>query len=709
MPHPDTRDLVLIGGGHSHALLLRSWGMKPLPGARLTLINPGPTAAYSGMLPGHIAGHYPKAALEIDLVRLARFAGARLIIGAAQQIDLARGQIIVPGRPPIGFDVASIDIGITTAMPEIPGFAEHAVPAKPLEDFARAWQAFLHQDGPAEVAMIGGGVAGAELILAMGHALSKAGRPADLHLMERDRVLSALPAGSAARLRRALKTAGVTLHEGAEVREIGPGRILLADQEVAAGFICGAAGARPHSWLAETGLSLRDGFVTVDPRLQTSDPRLFAAGDCADMAFDPRPKAGVYAVRQAPVLAHNLRIALAGTGQMRRYRPQKDYLKLVSIGGKSALGDRLGVKFSGRWVWRWKDRIDRKFMEKLQDLPRMQPPALPSPRAAGAEELGTKVLCGGCGAKLGQGALMTALCEHPGDTALPGDDAASVRVGGGEAILSTDHLRAFVADPVVMTRIAAHHALGDIWAMGARPKAVLASLVLPRMAPALSARTLAEIMATARQVVREAGAEIVGGHSSQGSEMTIGFTVAGECVGVPIGLSGAKPGDALILTKPIGSGVLMAAEMSGDASGGDVAAALDLMVQSQAVASSLLRSAHAMTDVTGFGLLGHLRNICMNSGTGAELDLDRVPLMAGALELSRKGIRSSLYPDNRAPFPDLQETPHHDLLIDPQTSGGLLAAVGGDGSAELAALRKAGYPAACIGRITAETGQIRIA
>ncbi|WP_417210101.1 selenide, water dikinase SelD [Antarctobacter sp.] len=703
-PHPLTRDLVLIGGGHTHALVLRSWGMNPLPGARLTLISPNPTAAYSGMLPGHIAGHYEREALDIDLARLARFAGARLVFGAATGIDLHRREIHVAGRPAIGFDLASIDIGITTAMPELPGFAEHAAPAKPLEGFADAWQIYLAGTGAASVAVIGGGVAGAELILAMGHALSKAGRSARLHLIERDTALAALPSRSARRMRQALTVAGIEVHDAAEVIEVTATGVRLANRWIEADFVCGAAGARPHAWLAETGLAHRDGFVTVDAGLRSSDRHVFAVGDCAHMAFAPRPKAGVYAVRQAPILARNLRAALRETGQTHSYHPQKDYLKLLSLGGKSALGDRFGLTFSGPWVWRWKDRIDRKFMLKFKDLPQMTSAPLPAVRAAGTEALGDKILCGGCGAKLGQDALQQAL----GSGDLPGDDAAVMDIGGVQTVISTDHLREIVPDPAIMTRITAQHALGDIWAMGARPTAVLTNVILPRMSPALAARTLREIMTVAREVMGNAGADIVGGHSSQGSELTIGFTVTGICEHKPIGLGGARAGDTLILTKPLGSGVLMAADMAGKARGEDVRAALDLMVQSQAQAAAILRGAHAMTDVTGFGLLGHLRNICLNSLVGADVTLDAVPLMPGALDLSASGIRSSLYPDNRAPFPDLADTPRHDLLIDPQTSGGLLAAVPGDAGQLVTALRAAGYDACAIGQITSETGQIRI-
>ncbi|MBY6004904.1 selenide, water dikinase SelD [Salipiger bermudensis] len=713
---PLTRDLVLIGGGHSHALVLRMWGMDPLPGARLTVINPGPTAPYSGMLPGFVAGHYDRDALDIDLVKLARFAGARVILGAASGIDLAAREIHVEGRPHVGFDVASIDIGITSAMPDLTGFSDHAIPAKPLGPFAEAWQRYRDADGPASVAVIGGGVAGAELAAAMAFALRTRGRAADVHLVDSATALSALRSQAATRLRDALTAQGVTLHEHSRIEEVTPEGLRLSDgREIAADFITGAAGARPHGWLETTGLALHNGFVTVAPTLQSSDSDIFATGDCAHMAETPRPKAGVYAVRQAPILFDNLRKRLSGEGTPRPYRPQRDYLKLISLGEKSALADRFGLALSGPAMWRWKDHIDQKFMDRFRELPQMTPPPLPSPRAAGSREaLGDKPMCGGCGAKVGRDALSAALAHLPAPartdvTALPGDDAALLLTGGTRQVMTTDHLRAFVEDPVIMARIATVHALGDIWAMGAAPQAATASLTLPRMSEAMAQRTLTEILTAASEILRASGAEIVGGHSSMGDEMTIGLTLTGLCERAPITLGGAQVGDNLVLTKPLGSGVLMAAEMQGKARGDWVAAALASMTRPQADAALILQGAHAMTDVTGFGLAGHLHGICMSSGVSAALDLEAIPLLPGALALSAEGIRSTLHPKNRSAVPGLTlEGPHAELLFDPQTAGGLLAAIP-DGAARVAELRAKGYEAAVIGRIDGDwPGQISI-
>ena len=711
---PMVRDLVLIGGGHTHALVLRKWGMKALAGVRVTLIDPGPTAAYSGMLPGFVAGHYGRDDLDIDLVRLARFAGARLVIGAVTAIDAQARQITVPGRPPIAYDVASIDVGITSAMPALPGFADHAVPAKPLGPFASRWDAFRDHATDPRIAVIGGGVAGAELAMAMTHSLRQRGLTPVAHLIDRGRVVDTLGDTARGRMLAALAANGVTLVEDATVDRIAEGAVVLADdRRIAADFIVGAAGAKPHDWQAGIGVALHDGFIAVDRHLQTSDPALFAVGDCAHLTHDPRPKAGVYAVRQAPVLFDNLRAVLSG-GHMRPYSPQKDYLKLISLGDKFALAERFGTALSGPLLWRWKDHIDRKFMRQFDDLTFMGQPDLPLTRAEGlAEALGDKPMCGGCGAKVGRGALRGALAALPAtDRAdvqvVPGDDAGMLVMGDVRQVVSTDHLRAFTADPVVMTRIAANHALGDIWAMGAAPQAATVNLILPKMSADLQARTLEEIMAVAHDVLTDAGAAIVGGHTSLGSEMTIGFTVTGLCDRDPITLRGARPGDVLILTKPLGSGVIMAAEMAGAAPGGVVAGALDLMQQGQAAASAILSGAHAMTDVTGFGLLGHLSGIGEASGTGATLTLADLPLIDGALALAEAGQHSTLLRDNIAGSGPVTGPmgARTDLLYDPQTAGGLLAAVAAEEAAGIvAALHDAGYEqAAIIGKVTDTPG-----
>lgn len=699
---PFTRDLVLIGGGHTHALVLKKWGMNPLAGARLTLINPAPTAAYSGMLPGFLAGHYTEDELNIDLVKLARFAGARLILGAAHHIDRDAQMIHVEGRPPIAYDTCSIDIGITSHMPSVPGFLDHAIPAKPLTPFARAWDHFRNSNDSGKITVIGGGVAGVEVAMAMQHAMPAA----TVQLFDRGDALTHAGPRARARLLETLAEKGIKVTEHVEVTAVEVGAVVLSTGEkVASDFTVGAAGALPFEWVSNLGLDVDKGSIIVSPTLQSSDPNIFAVGDCAHMSASPRPKAGVFAVRQAPVLAANLKAHLSG-GRMRHYTPQSDYLKLISMGGKEALAAKHGITLAGPRLWKLKDHIDRKFMDQFDELPDMPMPELPRIHALGMKEaLGDKPMCAGCGSKVGKSALQTALSATSGGD---GDDAATLNMDGVTQVLSTDHLRAFALDPVVMTKVAATHALGDVWAMGATPQAALATLILPEMSEELQNRTVTEIMSAAAKVIEGAGAKIVGGHTSLGSELTVGFSVTGIAAKPPITLGGAEPGMTLILTQPIGTGVILAAEMAKKATGADVANTHAVMMQGQAEASRILRNARAMTDVTGFGLLGHLWGICEASAISAEVTQSAIPILQGAAQLSDAGVRSTLFPANVAAVGNVVGQPI-DLLFDPQTAGGLLAAVPAREADEtLAALIDAGYEAAIIGQTGEGPPQITI-
>lgn len=724
---PLIRDLVFLGGGHTHALVLRKWAMAPLAGVRITLINPGSTAPYTGMLPGHIAGHYGREALEMDLVQLSRFAGARLVLRRAVSIDRAARTVLLACGRRIAYDLLSIDIGITSDMPEIPGFAEHGVAAKPLGGFAERWEAYVPRvaagERPATAAVIGGGIAGVELAFAMRHRLAAAtGGTAQVHLIEAAEPL----ADSTPRLRDALlgelARQDIAVHAGRRVEQVTRDGVVLDDGRTLDGAFCiGAAGARPQDWLPGTGLDLTAGYIDVDANLRsTNDPTIYATGDCAHQTNAPRPKAGVFAVRAAPVLYHNLRADLTG-GARRPFRPQKHYLKLISLGARTAIAERGPLSLTAPALrpalWRWKDRIDVEFMDRFHDLPKMTPLPLKEPLVTGlrTELAGGKPLCGGCGAKVAGGTLRGALEALPGSSRkdlerLPGDDAAVLNIGGKSQVLTTDHLRAVVEDPWLMARIAAHHALGDIWAMGARPQVALASVILPRLSADLQARWMDEIMDAAAEVFAAEGAAIAGGHSTMGSELTLGFTVTGLLERPAITLAGARAGDALILSRPVGSGTLLAAEMAGDADGRDMAALYAEMTRSLApVAAALLGHATAMTDVTGFGLLGHALGIARASGVGMEIETASVPLYPGTLALAEAGTRSSLFPGNLGDtLPSLEgwtETAAQALLLDPQTCGGLLATLP---AAALASLDDAALPYWRIGSVTDGAPIIRL-
>lgn len=362
----NSKSLVLIGGGHTHALVMLRLRDDLPKGTHLTVIDPKPHAVYSGMLPGFIAGHYKRNDLDIDLQKLATELGGTYIQGAATAIDPDQKQITLHTGESIQYAVASIDVGITSNMPNLDGFAEHALPAKPLAKLSAAWDAFRHSCSEPKVAVIGGGVAGAELAMAMAYELKRQKKTYSVTVFDRGEILTGASAATRRRIKRAFRKFGITVREQAGITEVTKDGLVLSDgEQVTANLVVGAAGALPHPWLQDTGLQLENGYLNVNSCLQTSDPAIFAAGDCTHFQAQPLPKAGVYAVRKSPVLGDNL-IASLTDRQLSEYEPQSDFLKLISLGDKIAIAQKHGWSFSGRWAWLLKDYIDTKFMKSFQ-------------------------------------------------------------------------------------------------------------------------------------------------------------------------------------------------------------------------------------------------------------------------------------------------------------------------------------------------------
>lgn len=738
---PVLRDIVLVGGGHSHVGVLKRFGMHPVPGVRLTVICRDTHTPYSGMLPGYIAGHYSYDDVHIDLRRLAAFAGARFYRDEAIALDRAGKKVLCRSRPPVPYDLLSINIGSTPMLSNVAGAAEHAIPVKPIHAFNQRWLALLERvvrhPGAMNIAVVGAGAGGVELTLAMQYRLRNelraAGRdPHDLHFHLLDSGSAILPTHNGAvrdAFEAVLRDRGVQLHRNARVDRVDAGQLHTVDGEVVRAdevvWVTRASGA---PWLRDTGLALDDaGFIEVKDTLQTvTDPEVFAAGDIAAMVGQPREKAGVFAVRQGPPLAENLRRAVEGR-PLRAYRAQRHWLALISTGDKYAVASRGGLNFQGAWVWRWKDWIDRRFMRRFSEFPAMQeaaPAQASAVRLEGEEAAqalsAIAMRCGGCGAKVGATVLSRALGGlHPVERpdVLIGlhspDDAAVVRVPPGKAMVHTvDFFRAFIDDPYVFGKVAANHALGDIFAMGAEAQSATAIVTVP---PGLEAKVedvLTQMMSGAIEVLNAAGCALVGGHTGEGAELAMGFAVNGlidETMGTVLRKGGMRPGDVLLLTKPIGTGTLFAAHAKFGARGRWIDAALDSMCQSNRIGAQVLlaHGATACTDLTGFGLLGHLVEMTRPSGVDAELSLSALPVLDGAEDTVAAGILSSLQPANvrlRRALRDQAawvDSPRYPLLFDPQTAGGLLASVPADrADACIDALRAAGYAqAATIGRV----------
>lgn len=750
MQAPDTpilRDIVLVGGGHSHVGVLKSFGMTPIPGVRLTLICTDMHTPYSGMLPGYVAGHYDYDEVHIDLSRLAVFAGARLYRDEVIGIDRLNRKVLCRNRPAVPYDVLSINIGATPQLANVLGAQEHAVAVKPITRFNDRWLALLERvknnPGTTTVAVVGAGAGGVELLLAMQFRLCNVLRglgrdPAELvfHLFASGADL--LPTHNARvrkRFTKVLADRGVQVHRNAEVTQVMPGQLQTASGEVLdADEIIWVTRAGGAAWLKETGLALdADGFIRVSDSLQSlSDPVIFAAGDVASMVNFPLEKAGVFAVRQGPPLTHNLRCSVLGEA-LRPYRPQRKWLALISTGDQYAVASRGWLGLGGAWVWRWKDWIDQRFMRRFSDLQMIDATVAQTSKLRNLVQLTPQeslqaisamaMRCGGCGAKVGATVLSSALSQlHPinREEVLVGltdpDDAAVVRIPPGKAMVhSVDFFRSFVDDPYIFGKIAANHALGDVWAMGAQAQTATAIATVPSGLDAKVEDVLFQMMTGAVEVLNEAECALVGGHTGEGKELALGFAINGLIDDDPARIlrkNGMQPGDVLILTKPIGTGTLFAAHARLAAKGRWIDAALQSMVMSNRLGAQCLTAwgATACTDLTGFGLLGHLLEMTRPSGVDAELLMSALPLLDGAQECVNAGMVSSLQSANvrlRRALSNQEAMinhPRYPLLFDPQTAGGLLASLPADkAQACINELQALGYTqTVVIGRVLAQ-------
>jgi selenide, water dikinase len=704
---PALRDLVLLGGGHAHVSVLRKFAMKPEPGVRLTLISRELQTPYSGMLPGCIAGTYAPEDIHINLAPLSAFANARLISAEVTGLDLQARAIRLDGRPPVKFDLLSINTGAEPAAP----FAD-AMTVKPISTFLPKWQRIkANLRGGDHLAIVGSGAGGVELALAARSVLS-----ADVKI----------------------SLYGPSLLTGHNPKTIITASEVLAQRDIAwvaerveghseetLRLASGAALSATHTlwvthvqapkWISEAGFDTdADGFLSVDRHLQsTSHPGVFAAGDIAFLREQPRPKAGVYAVRAGAVLADNLRRALTQQS-LRPYRAQKNYLALLGDGQGKAIANRGDWSAYGRKWWLLKDRIDRQFINKFNKLPVSSEPKYNLSKALRPELPAEAMRCGGCGAKLAADPLRRVLARLPeqrGDHIKLGigDDAALIQAQGADTLITIDGFRAMLDDPYLFGRIAAHHSLNDIFAMAAKPTSALTFVTLPLMSEKLMEEELYQLLSGVVAVLNNHQVPLVGGHTAEGAELTLALTVTGRPGSRAITKSEARPGDGLLLTKPLGTGVVLAAAMQGKASPEALNDTMTSMNISNAFAVDvfLAHQVHALTDITGFGLAGHLAEVLRASGVGVELDINAVPALHGAHHLINQ-LHSSLQPANEIALSDYQlapgltaAAPEIRLLADPQTSGGLLACVPKEQVANcLRALTEQGYPATNIGTVT---------
>lgn len=739
-PTPLLKHLVLVGGGHSHLAVLRRLGMQPVPGLMVTLISRDILTPYSGSLPGCIAGRYSQEEMHIDLRPLSNFAGARLIQQAVGHVDLEQKLVQLEGQPDLPFDLISFNTGSRPDAALIPGAVEFAIGIKPIDRFLREWEQVRQQalsvlaDNKAsfELLIVGGGPASVEFALAAQARINtelglSVDSPSRLHIVLATADPDILP-GHNDKVRRfarhELTRRGIELRLEQRITAFHKGQAETeAGEMIRADAMVYATGASLANWLRETGLKLsEDGFIEVNNQLQSSSHDfVFAAGDNATIAGEARPKSGVYAVRQGKILAHNLP-AFARGKRLRRYKPQKQALALMNLGNGRALASRGSLFLQGKLIWQAKHRIDTAFLKKYRQLPAMQADLQ---LADGLVDKKTEqqlrrhaLRCAGCGGKVAGDVLGEVLATiTPQQHSQGAEDAAVIPLPDGRVLLqSLDYLRSFINDPWLFGQIAALHSLSDLHAMGSKAHSALALAGIPPASHRYSKQLLLELMQGVKSVLDAEDCQLLGGHSAEAQELQFGLCVNGFARREELlGKRGMAESDALILCKALGTGTLLAADMRYRARHDWMQDAIASMLISNRQAGEIFvaHGASACTDVTGFGLAGHLTEM-LGAKSSVTLNLDDIPALDGALDCLAQNIVSSLQADNAALMQSMDcgefkdNEPRLQLLFDPQTSGGLLASVPVARAEDcLAALKFAGYrDACCIGFVDSTDSEL---
>lgn len=361
--------VILAGGGHAHLAVLADWAMRSLP-AECWLVTSARRTAYSGMLPGWLAGMYRAADLLIDLKPLAEEAGARLVLADVVGLDPVRQMLDLSTGETVAFDLLSLATGGEIDVSSLATLGDRLLPVRPVDAFMGQWSNFLEAQATASephVAVVGGGAAGVELALAVGASFSRLFAHAHVSLVTPEH---GFLSGHASAVRRQalaeLSKRGIPVHF-AEAAGDADGLLLSNGSHLPVDCAIAATGSRAPRWLTRSGLARGNGdFVAVGPDMRsTSHPFIFAAGDIIDRVDRDLPRSGVHAVKAGPVLAANLRAVLCGE-PLRHYTPRTRTLYILATGDRRAILSWGKFTSSGSLVWRLKDRIDRYFVNRYR-------------------------------------------------------------------------------------------------------------------------------------------------------------------------------------------------------------------------------------------------------------------------------------------------------------------------------------------------------
>lgn len=663
----------------------------------ITLISDSREALYSGMVPGLIAKTYTHQDVSINLQSLADAAGVNFVQSKIIGLDLKTQTLELYERDPIQFGALSINVG-SISDPEL----TRSPKRKGIKPLGPALELIENNDGDAnnpeqqDFSIIGAGLAGIEVAFALRCRWPK--RQITLHYNNTKTI--------SRRLQHAITKANI--HLTPDPPDSNKHSSML---------VC--TGSHAPTWLNESGLPVDDrGRAITDTTLEVcGHQNIFASGDCGVIASAPRPPSGVWAVKASSTLATNLGRHSRGL-PLQKWRPQKNALQLISQPATHQEPAKAWLLWRGlvlgphQCLWHWKHRIDLNFITKFKLSKTMT-------------EASLSMDCRGCAAKLPAEPLLRAL-DTAGLSTLgrAPEDATAL---DEHWLQSVDGFPALVSDPWLNAKLTTLHACSDLWACGASVHSAQAIITLPKISANGQEALLSQALSAIQTTLSEQGANLNGGHTlesrdpapnpaSMGIQISLCVNGALPKPGRIWRKGGVEPGDILLLSRPLGTGVLFAASMQAASEPRQISKALASMGKSQHPLVEQLRGLedhyphciHACTDVTGFGLLGHLGEMLEASvdGSSVMINLDSIPILDGALQLLMQGCASTLAPSNRqawslldpqGPKPARVILNHSEkcrpgsethralleLIIDPQTCGPLLISCSPDAADHL--------------------------
>jgi NADH dehydrogenase FAD-containing subunit len=364
------KHLIFVGGGHAHMTALLNLGEFIKRGHKVTLISPSPYHYYSGMGPGMLSGIYRPEEIRFHIRKMAENRGASFVEGAVVRVDPIKCILVLSSGDEIGYEVVSFNTGSYVPVGSLAGSDENAFTVKPITNLQKAKQTVLDllRKREPRLVVIGGGPAGLEISGNLWRLVHDHGAAAHITVLAGPKFLPQFPEKVFLLATKSLRSRGIEVVEGAFVNRLEHGRAFLEDgREFPFDLVFLALGVRPSEIFRDSGLPIgKDGGLLVNDYLQSMDyPGIFGGGDCISFQRQPLDKVGVYAVRQNPILYHNLMMALEG-GTMKPFDPGGEYMLIFNLGNGTGIFRKKNWVWNGRLAFKLKDYIDRKFMRRFQ-------------------------------------------------------------------------------------------------------------------------------------------------------------------------------------------------------------------------------------------------------------------------------------------------------------------------------------------------------